>query len=122
AIKFQVPPTNEIEAYSPPYLFRGVRPSLSSFSSSTIGRGDTVTFTVSPATTLTSVVLMGLQSTTHWVDAGIPRRLELSVTQVGNQAAVTMPAGPDLLPLGWYMLFGMVDDIPSEAQIIQLAR
>ena len=67
-----------------------------------------------------SAVLMGLQSTTHWVDAGIPRRLVLPVSQVGTQASVTLPADPNLLPLGWYMLFGMVDDIPSVGRILRV--
>jgi hypothetical protein len=97
-----------------------VRPSLSNFSSTTPARGQTVTFSVAPNTRLTSVVLMGMQSTTHWVDAGIPRRLELAVAQDGSQAAVMLPTDANLLPLGWYMLFGMVDDIPSQAQIIQV--
>ncbi len=120
-IKFQVgPTTNAIEAYLPPYLFRGVRPQISSISDATPTRGQTVSVTVFPNTRLTSFVLMGLQSTTHWVDAGIPRRLELPPIQSSPSASFTLPVDPDLLPLGWYMLFGMVDDIPSIAQIIRI--
>jgi hypothetical protein len=122
AIAFVYPPQNNwVEAYSPPYLFRGVRPSLSNFSSTAPSRGQTVTFTIAPDTRLTSVVLMGVQSTTHWVEAGIPRRLELAVSQDGSTGTVVLPTDGNLLPLGWYMLFGMVDDIPSQAQIIQVA-
>ena len=120
-IKFQYGPTSaEVEAYSPPYLFRGVRPRLSQLSDPTPARGATLRMRVFPATQLTRVVLMGLQSTTHWVDCGIPRRLELAVAQSGAFAEVTLPSDPDLLPLGWYMLFGMVDDIPSEGRIVRV--
>jgi hypothetical protein len=120
-IKFQYGPTSaDIEAYSPPYLFRGVRPQLSSLSDASPARGQTLRFRVFPATKLTRVVLMGTQSTTHWVDGGIPRRLVLPVSQSGSLAQVTMPLDPNLAPLGWYMIFGMVDDIPSEAIILRL--
>jgi hypothetical protein len=63
---------------------------------------------------------MGVQSTTHWLDAGIPRRLVLAVDQTGAQARIVLPADPDRLPLGWYMLFGMVDDIPSQASFVRV--
>lgn len=120
-IKFQFGPTTaDIEAYSPPYLFRGVRPELWNLSNAAPSRGETLSFDIFPATQLTSVVLMGMQSTTHWVDAGIPRRLELQVQQAGAHASVTLPTDSGLLPLGWYMLFGMVDDIPSEALIVRV--
>lgn len=120
-IKFQVgPTTNAIEAWSPPYLFRGVRPQLSALSDATAARGQTITFGIFPATALTSAVLMGVQSTTHWVDAGIPRRLVLPVAQNGTHGAVTLPTDPNLLPLGWYMLFGLVDDIPSVGIILRV--
>ncbi len=113
-IKFQVgPTTGDVDAYLPPYLFRGVRPQLAGLSDPTPSRGATVEVDVSPDTRLTSVVLMGMQSTTHWVDGGVPRRLELPVTQVGARASFVLPTDPGVLPLGWYLLFGMVDDIPS---------
>jgi hypothetical protein len=70
---------------------------------------------VFPDTRLTGFVLMGMQSTTHWVDGGVPRRLELPADQLGSLARMTLPTDPDLLPEGWYLLFGMVDDIPSVA-------
>jgi hypothetical protein len=43
-------------------------------------RGQSIGFKILPATKLTGAVLMGLQSTTHWVDGGVPRRLELGVS------------------------------------------
>jgi hypothetical protein len=120
-IKFQYGPTSaNIDAYSPPYLFRGVRPTLSNLSDATPRRGETIQVDVFPATKLTSAILMGMQSTTHWVDAGIPRRLEFSLSQTGDTARIALPSDPDLVPLGWYLLFGMVDDIPAEGLALRV--
>jgi hypothetical protein len=83
-------------------------------------RGQSIGFKILPATKLTSAVLMRLQSTTHWVDGGVPRRLELGVSQSGTSAVVTLPSDPDLLPVGWYMLFEMVDDLPSDALVLRV--
>lgn len=120
-IKFQVGPTSaDIEAFSPPYLFRGVRPQITSLSPATPARGRDLSLEVFPATQITSIVLMGLQATTHWVDAGIPRRLVLPATQNGSTVSATLPSDPNVLPLGHYMVLAMVDDIPSPAKIVNV--
>jgi galactose oxidase-like protein len=120
-IKFQYGPTTaDIEAYSPPYLLRGVRPQIQKTSSTQPRRGEAVELDIFPQTQLTGVVLMGAQTTTHWVDGGIPRRIVLSVSQNGSAATFTLPADPNLAPLGRYLLFAMVDDIPSVALVIEL--
>ena len=118
-IKFQVGPTSaDIEAFSPPYLFRGVRPVITSEPGPSLRRGQSVSLDIAPATRLTSVVLTGTMSHTHWVDGGVPRRLVLPVQQEGSVARVTLPSDPNVLPLGTYMLFAMVDDIPSVAKLV----
>lgn len=122
-IKFQVGPTsNDIEAFSPPYLFRGVRPQITSISTTTPSRGAALTLNIAPATQLTSVVLLGAQTTTHWVDGGVPRRLILPFTQIGGQVETTLPTDPNVLPLGHYMVFTMVDDIPSIGVMVQVVE
>ncbi|MCZ6766060.1 MAG: DUF1929 domain-containing protein [bacterium] len=122
-IKFQKGPTSaDIEAFSPPYLFRGVRPDITSISSTQPPRGSELTLEIAPETQLTSVVLMGAQTTTHWVDGGIPRRLVLPVRQSGASVTASLPSDPNILPLGHYMVFAMVDDIPSAAEIVQVVE
>ena len=122
-IKFQVGPTSaDIEAFSPPYLFRGVRPEITSISATELVRGQPVELEIAPATELTSVVLLGTQTTTHWVDGGVLRRLVLPVKQNGSTASVTLPSDPNVLPIGHYMIFAMVDDIPSEGQIVNVVE
>lgn len=120
-IKFQYGPiTSDIEAYSPPYLFRGVRPQLVTVSTVEPSRGCAIELQLAPLIQITSVVLIGAQTTTHWVDGGNPRRLVLPVKQEGDTVYTTLPADPNLLPLGHYMLFAMVDDIPSVAWMVNV--
>ena len=122
-IKFQVGPTSDdIEAFSPPYLFRGVRPQIASISTSMPTRGSQLTLNITPTTQLTNVVLVGTQTTTHWIDGGIPRRLVLPFQQSSSTVAASLPTDPNVLPLGHYMVFAMVDDIPSEAAIVQVVE
>src|SRR5205823_4739074 len=75
---------------------------------------------VFPAMTLTNMILMGTNATTHWVDTGVQRRLVLPVQQTGTRVCVTLPSDANMLPLGHYLLFAMVDDTPSIARIIRV--
>jgi len=120
-IDFQNPPNSaDVEAFTPPYLFRGVRPEISALSTDTPTLGSVVTASVFPQTRVTSAVLVGTGATTHWVDAGVPRRLVVPVTHTGTTVTMTMPADGNVLPAGHYMLFLMVDDIPSVARIVRV--
>jgi hypothetical protein len=120
-IKFQVGPTSaDIEGFVPPYLLRGVRPQITSISATRLERGRGVTMAITPATTLTSAVLVSTGAHTHWVDTGTQRRVVLPVAQTGSAAEIDIPQDPNLLPAGYYMLFAMVDDIPSVARIVQV--
>jgi hypothetical protein len=122
-IKFQVGPTSaDIEAFEPPYLFRGVRPRILSLSSTTLARGAPLSLEIAPETGITSLVLMGTSSTTHWVDSGVPRRVVLPASQSGTNVNADLPEDPNLLPLGHYILFAMVDDIPSVGVIVNINR
>jgi hypothetical protein len=122
-IKFQVGPTSaDIEAFSPPYLFRGIRPNIVNISSGELPRGSQVRVELALETELTSLVLMGTQTTTHWVDGGVPRRLVLPVEQTGVMVTAVLPASPNVVPLGHYLLFAMVDDIPSVARIVKIGQ
>lgn len=119
-IKFQVGPTSaDIEAFSPPYLFRGVRPQLGPIGPN-LQRGVRYTVGIAPATRITTLVLIGTQSTTHWVDGGIPRRIQLRVGNETRAASFTIPSDPNHVPAGHYMLFAMVDDIPSVGRIVRI--
>lgn len=121
-IKFQYGPTTaDIEALSPPYLFRGLRPQITQICTRQARRGQMIALEVFPAMTPTSAVLMGHGAHTHWVDGGVPRQLVLPVQQAASSVCVTLPTDPNVLPLGYYMLFAMVDDIPSVANTVRVS-
>lgn len=121
-IEFQFGPNSaDIEAFSPPYLSRGVRPQIATISSTAVAPGETISMTVTPATSLTGVVLMGTGITTHWVDAGVPRRLLLPFSQSGSDVVATIPTDTNIVPVGHYLLFAMVDDIPSVGRIVRVS-
>lgn len=110
----------DIEAFSPPYLFRGVRPRIDSLSATRFTHGQTFTMDVSLTNAVTSVVLIGLNAMSHWMNGGVPRLLPLSFTQIGAQVTAEIPSDPLVAPVGYYLLFAMVDDIPSVGQIVAI--
>jgi Domain of unknown function (DUF1929)/Carboxypeptidase regulatory-like domain len=115
------PDSNVVEVFRPPYLFRGVRPEISGLSTKRVERGDTLAFDVARTNGPTSVVLMGTIASTHFMDSGSGRYLELEFTQVGSRVMARVPSAPDSVPVGHYILYAMVDDIPSKGVIVSIA-
>lgn len=114
------PPKSVIEAFSPPYLFRGIRPELSNFNKTVFKRCETIEFEAHKTNVLTKVVLMSNAVMTHFMNSGNSRCLELDFAQNGSAVSATLPADSLRLMPGFYMLFGMVDDIPSVAKIVKI--
>lgn len=112
--------SNDVEAFEPPYLFRGIRPRIDAISTTDLEHGSSFMMTVSRTEAVTSVMLIGTMAVTHWVDGGIPRLLSLPFTQKGTVASVDVPADPVMAPAGYYIVFAMVDDIPSEGVIVRV--
>lgn len=109
-----------IDAFSPPYMFRGPRPRIDSLSASSFARGETFRIDVSFANPVTNVILIGAQATTHYVDGAVPRILALPFEQTGRRLEVKAPASPVTAPEGYYLLFVMVDDVPSPGKMVRL--
>ncbi|MEU1268920.1 kelch motif-containing protein [Streptomyces sp. NPDC005799] len=108
-----------IEIYTPPYLYRDSRPSLSG-GPQTIARGGTGTFTSPQASAIKKVRLIRPSASTHVTDVD-QRSVALDFTTSGNRITVTMPKNRNLVTSGWYMLF--VDDdqgTPSKAQWVKV--
>lgn len=114
------PPFSVIEAFKPPYLFRGVRPQIGKFYQKVFMRGSKFAFNVSKTNSVTSVVLMSTPSISHFMDCGNNRYIELSFTQTGNKVNATVPSDPFKALDGFYHLIVMVDDIPSVSRIIHI--
>lgn len=113
------PDEKNAEFFSPPYLFKGARPTISSAPSAT-GYGQTFTVGTPDASAIGKVSLIALGSVTHAMDQG-QRFLWLTYTRVSGSLAVTAPAGRNLAPPGWYMLFLLNGKgVPSVARMIRL--
>lgn len=109
-----------IEAFEPPYLFRGVRPRITNLSSTDLVVGGSFTMDVAFTNAVTKVVLVGARNSTHWIDGGPQRILPLAFTQSGSMLNVSLPADTVRLLPGYYLLFAMVDDIPSVARMVRV--
>jgi hypothetical protein len=105
------------EIYSPPYLFKGARPSIT-------GAPDLIQYAAAfsvqtpDAASIKSVVLIRPGSPTHAFDED-QRYLELSFTATGGGLSVQAPANANLAPPGYYMLF-LVNStgVPSVAAFV----
>lgn len=111
-------PTGEI--YSPPYLFQGVRPTISSAPGS-IAYGSNLTIQFSSSTANNKVVLISLSSVTHSVNMG--QRFVLLAQGVigGGPVSVPAPASGNFAPPGYYMLFVVnANGVPSVSRIVRV--
>lgn len=107
------------QIYSPPYLFRGPRPTISALSNLSFTPGSKVTIATPDAARVAQVTLLRLGSVTHAFDQN-QRFRALSFTQVSGGVKATMPANNREAPPGHYMLFLVdTDGVPSLARIAQ---
>jgi hypothetical protein len=114
------PEQSTIEAYSPPYLFRGVRPVLAGLTRTEFRRGEQVAFRVERTAAPTRVVLVGASANTHFMESGPGRHVDLPFTQAGADVVATLPADPARLLPGLYLLLVMTDDVPSVARLVRV--
>jgi hypothetical protein len=111
---------SSIEAFEPPYLFRGVRPRIDSLSTTELVLGSNFTMRVSFTESLTKLALVSARATTHWVDGGPQRFFYLDFAQAGSEITATLPTDAVQLMPGYYILYALVDDIPSVGQIVRI--
>lgn len=114
------PPQSIIDAFEPPYLFRGVRPQILNLVKTDFQRGDTVRFDIGRTNAPTAVVLQSTQSVTHMMNCGENRFLDLAFSQAGQSVEAIVPNDSLRSLPGWYLLWAMVDDIPSVAAIVRI--
>ncbi|MGQ4390473.1 radical copper oxidase GlxA [Streptomyces sp. SAS_270] len=108
-----------IEIYTPPYLYRDSRPSLSG-GPKTVPRGGTATFTSAHASSITTARLIRPSASTHVTDVD-QRSIALDLKKTKGGIEVTVPKNRNLVESGWYMLF-VTDDqgTPSKAQWVKV--
>lgn len=111
----------DAEVYSPPYLFKGPRPTIRSAPTS-VGYGERFLIWTSQAASVARVTLVRLSSVTHSYNQN-QRFNDLSATieRVSGGVHVRVPASRNECPPGHYMLF-ILDGagVPSVARIIQI--
>jgi hypothetical protein len=107
------------EAFSPPYLFKGPRPTLSAVPS-TIGYGQSFSVQSPEAANITKVTLIRITSVTHAFNQN-QRLSVLSFTRGQGALDIVAPASANIAPPGHYLLF-IVDGsgVPSIGSIVQL--
>ena len=114
----------KIEVYSPPYLFRGPRPTITS-APSLVHHGNLFDVVTPDVSQIDKVVLVRPIAYTHQTDSE-QRVLQLPFTRDVAGGKVTATA-PDAIhphphaPRGYYMLFILdCDGVPSEGQFVHL--
>jgi len=107
------------EIYSPPYLFKGARPSISTAPGS-ITYGQQFFVGTPDGPSVARVRLIRLGSTTHAFNAG-QRLVTVAFSQASGGLTVTAPGKRPLAPPGYYMLF-LVNGVgvPSVSRILDL--
>lgn len=108
------------EIYSPPYLFNGARPTISSAPAS-VGYGASFQVSTPNASSIAKVMLMKPSSVTHSVNMG-QRAIELSFTAGSGSIGVTAPPNGNIAPPGHYMLFILNGSgVPSVASWVHVS-
>jgi hypothetical protein len=113
-----VPPERNHEIFSPPYLFKGVRPTITA-APSTVNHGEVFEVATPNKAQVTDVRWIRLGAVTHAFDAGQLANT-LSFTPTANGVNVTAPGNPNIAP-GYYLLFILNrNGVPSEGKIVKL--
>jgi hypothetical protein len=110
-----------IEIYSPPYLFKGPRPSITAIPKRT-RYGTPFTFNVAgDAADITRVTMVAPASVTHGLDMN-QRHLDLQmVSRSGNTVTVLAPPTANAAPPGDYMVFALnAKGVPSVGKFTQV--
>lgn len=115
-----VPEERTAQIYSPPYLFKGARPTIASVPSAPIPYGSSFFVGTPNGSSIASVALVAPSAVTHSTNMN-QRYVPLSFSQTSGGLNVQMPSNANVAPAGSYMLF-IVDSngVPSVAARVSL--
>jgi len=114
-----VPPERNHEIFSPPYMFKGARPTITSAPAS-VGYGQIFSVTTPNAAQITDVRWIRLGSVTHAFDASA-RANTLSFTRTATGVDIPAPDNPNLAPPGHYLLFILNrNGVPSAGKVVRV--
>ena len=107
------------EIYSPPYLFAGDRPTITS-APETAAYGSRFSVTTPDAAAITKISLIRLGTTTHSFNMN-QRYQTLDFVADAGALTVTAPTNRNLTPPGHYLLFILnAAGVPSVAKIVRI--
>jgi hypothetical protein len=107
------------EIFSPPYLFKGTRPTIGS-APGEVAPGATFNVGTPDAARIKKVTLIALGAVTHAFDQN-QRLLTLNFTKGNAGLTVTAPANNNWAPPGYYQLFLVNDQgVPSISKIVRV--
>ena len=109
------------EIYSPPYLFKGPRPTITG-GPNAIQYGQQFTLNTPDAARINKVSLVRMGSVTHNLDMD-QRFMNLQMQAGSGSVQVTGPSNANVAPPGMYMAF-LIDDqgVPSVAKVVKVEQ
>jgi hypothetical protein len=114
-----VPNETSAEFFSPPYLFKGARPTITS-APTQIHYGQPFAISTPNGASITSAVLIRAGAATHFFDQAT-RFVPVSFQVGGGGLTITAPVDGNAAPPGYYMLFVVNSaGVPSVAPIVQV--
>ena len=110
---------DQYEIFSPPYLFKGARPTITSAPTS-ITYNQKYNIATPDAANITRVALIRPSATTHDNDFD-QRYVDLTFTKGSGQIRITSPLNSNYAPPGWYMLVIVNSSgVPSIMPFVQI--
>jgi N-acetylneuraminic acid mutarotase len=114
-----VPDEQNYQIFSPSYLFKGARPTITS-APSAVQYSKTIAVQTPDAASIASVSLIRTGSVTHSFDQNT-RAQTLTFARTAGGLTVQMPANGNLAPPGYYMLFIVNGNgVPSVSAMVRL--
>jgi hypothetical protein len=109
------------EIFSPPYLFQGARPTVSSIPT-TVNLGQAFFVQTPNATSITKATIVSLSSVTHGFNLA-QRFNNLAFSQAAGGLNISLPNSPNICLPSYYMLFLINSNgVPSVGRIIRVAQ
>ncbi|MEU9476237.1 galactose oxidase early set domain-containing protein [Streptomyces sp. NPDC048191] len=109
---------HNVSIYTPPYLYKGTRPVITSVINQEWKYGDTQRITVDRP--VAKAELIRPAAVTHSSDPN-QRFVDLPLSVDGDNVDLNVTNNPDIAPPGWYMLFAVdANGVPSVAKWVHL--
>jgi hypothetical protein len=109
---------HNVSIYTPPYLYKGTRPTITSVINQEWKYGDTQRITVDRP--IAKAELIRPAAVTHSSDPN-QRFVDLPLSVDGNNVDLNVTNNPNIAPPGWYMLFAVdAGGVPSVAKWVHL--